>query len=208
MSIDSDLRQLVLAARAGIENLTPGEVSAELDKQDALLVDVREPVETAAGVIPTAMLVPRGVLERCAVRDAWPGSGARIILYSGTGSRSALAAGTLQQLGCRDVAHLDGGYRRWLAEGRTVLAPQPRVNPGPYGLGPGVVCAVPHDRPTVLRVRFADEWVGDLLARSSEQRGSLLDALCAGNISVEPCSFPEIDLTELDTSPERAQPST
>ncbi|MDN5749676.1 MAG: hypothetical protein L0H64_14355 [Pseudonocardia sp.] len=57
------IREIVIAARAGIENLEPADLAAELDRLGVLLVDVREPAETAYGAIPGAVLVPRGLLE-------------------------------------------------------------------------------------------------------------------------------------------------
>lgn len=50
----SRLRELVTAAKAGIENLTPAEAAGEIDESGVLLVDVREPAETTGGIIPTA----------------------------------------------------------------------------------------------------------------------------------------------------------
>jgi rhodanese-related sulfurtransferase len=122
------VKEMVTAAKAGIENLAPADVAAELERADALLVDVREPGETAHGVIPGAVLVPRGMLEFHA-DGASPyhldgfDPGRRVILYCAAGSRSALAARSLQELGYRDVAHLHGGFTAWLDEGRPVVAP-------------------------------------------------------------------------------------
>jgi rhodanese-related sulfurtransferase len=113
---------LVAAARAGIENLRPVEVAAELTQRDALLVDVREAREATKGVIPGAVVVPRGTLEF----RADPGSahfmpvftGAqRVIVYCTDGSRSALAGRPLQDLGYADVAHLEGGISAWADQG-------------------------------------------------------------------------------------------
>jgi rhodanese-related sulfurtransferase len=124
----TSVKELVTAARAGIENLTPAEVAAEVDEGEVLLVDVREPGETLKGVIPTAVLAPRGMLEFYADGTASQHLAGfeparRLIVYSASGSRSALAAASLQDLGYRDVAHLDGGYRRWLDDGWPVLPP-------------------------------------------------------------------------------------
>ena len=41
----------------------------------------------------------------------------RVILHCASGGRSALAAATLQQMGYRNVAHLDGGLRAWKEQG-------------------------------------------------------------------------------------------
>jgi rhodanese-related sulfurtransferase len=109
--------ELVIAARAGIENLSPSEVADELARGDVLLVDVREAEEAARGTLLGAVVLPRGLLEWAELDPR-----RRVVLISAVGSRSALAASTLHALGHRDVAHLDGGYRRWAAEGRPTTA--------------------------------------------------------------------------------------
>jgi len=43
-----------------------------------------------------------------------------IILYCSAGGRSALAADTLQQMGFRRVAHLEGGFTAWRDQGLPV----------------------------------------------------------------------------------------
>lgn len=122
------VKEMVIAAMAGIENLAPADVAAEIDGPGVLLVDVREPGETAHGFIPGAVLVPRGMLEfhadgasPCHLDGFDPGR--RVILYCAAGSRSALAARSLQELGYRDVAHLHGGLDTWIAGGRPVTGP-------------------------------------------------------------------------------------
>ena len=119
------VKDMVAAAKAGIENLTPDDVADELAQGDALLVDLREPTETAEGIIPGAVLAPRGMLEFHAdpatpyhLDDFDPAR--RVIVYCAAGSRSALGAVALQQLGYRDVAHLAGGFKAWVEEGRPV----------------------------------------------------------------------------------------
>jgi rhodanese-related sulfurtransferase len=48
-----------------------------------------------------------------------------MILHCASGGRSALAARTLQEMGYRDVAHLDGGLNAWKEAGQPIeLAPQ------------------------------------------------------------------------------------
>jgi rhodanese-related sulfurtransferase len=120
--------EMVTVAKAGIENLTPAEVADEIAGGDVLLVDLREPGETADGVIPGAVLAPRGMLEFHADPQTpyhLPGfdRARRVILYCAAGSRSALGASALQRLGYEDVGHLDGGYRAWVEEGRPVASP-------------------------------------------------------------------------------------
>ncbi len=117
--------EMVTAAKATIENLTTDQVAAELTDNDVVLVDLREPTETAKGVIPGAVTAPRGMLEFHAdpttpyhLEELDPGR--RTILYCASGGRSALAVGTLKALGYADVAHLDGGFNTWAAEDRPV----------------------------------------------------------------------------------------
>lgn len=116
--------QLVSEAKAQLENLTPDQVAAEV-AAGALLVDVREGTECALGMIPGALHIPRGMLEFRA-DPASPAHQAaldptrRIILHCASGGRSALSAMTLRQLGFDNVAHLDGGFRAWVAAGKPV----------------------------------------------------------------------------------------
>lgn len=119
--------RLVAAARADIENLTNDELDAELARGDVVLVDLREPSETAGGTIPGALCAPRGMLEFHAdptspyhLEPLDPTR--RTILYCASGGRSALAVRTLQTMGYTDVAHLADGYGAWAAERRPVTA--------------------------------------------------------------------------------------
>ncbi len=118
--------QLVSEARQRIENLTPDQVAAELERGRVLLVDLRESEERAErGAIAGAVHAPRGMLEFYADptnEDHRPefDPTRRTILYCAGGARSALAVVTLQQLGYTDVAHLVGGFTAWKVAGRAV----------------------------------------------------------------------------------------
>jgi rhodanese-related sulfurtransferase len=125
------LADMIATARSHVQNLTVEEVAAELERTDVVLIDVREPTETAAeGMIPGAIHAPRGMLEFHAEPTSPYHLDAlepdrRIILYCKSGGRSALAAATLQAMGFGDVAHLDGGVNAWLqAQRPTVRSPQ------------------------------------------------------------------------------------
>lgn len=117
---------MVAGAKQRVENLTPEQVAAEIEKGDAVLFDLREPEERAQhGMIPGAIGAARGMLEFWA-DPASPyhrpefDPGKRTILYCASGGRSALGAETLQQLGYANVAHLDGGFRGWQEAGRPI----------------------------------------------------------------------------------------
>jgi rhodanese-related sulfurtransferase len=116
--------ELVTEAKGRVENLDPDTVEQELDRGDAVLVDIRESEELAtAGRIPGSIHVPRGMLEFRAdpsspyhVEPLDPSR--RVILHCASGGRSALAAATLQEMGYTDVAHLDGGITGWKEAGK------------------------------------------------------------------------------------------
>ena len=119
--------QLIQEARARVQNLTVDQVAAELDGGGVTLVDIREPGEVESGAIPGALQAPRGMLEFYAdpsssYHRAEFDPAKRIMLYCGTGGRSALAADTLQQMGYANVAHLDGGFKAWAAAGKPVTS--------------------------------------------------------------------------------------
>lgn len=120
------VQELVAQARSQIDNLSAAEVARELESGAVTLVDIREPEETDRdGTIPGAVPAPRGMLEFYA-DPASPYHRAafdpdhRTILYCASGGRSALSVTTLRTLGYRDIAHLDGGLKAWLEQGRPV----------------------------------------------------------------------------------------
>jgi molybdopterin/thiamine biosynthesis adenylyltransferase/rhodanese-related sulfurtransferase len=76
------------------------------------LVDVREKDEWRGGYIPGAISIPRGFLEIQAEQKL-PDKSARIVAYCAGGTRSALAASTLQDLGYTNVETANPGFVRW-----------------------------------------------------------------------------------------------
>ena len=92
---------------------------------DTLLIDIRELAEFERGHIPGAVLLPRGLLEfeihglvqRTATDPDIAPEDRDIVLYCGTGGRSALAAETMARLGYRNVRSMSGGLVAW-AEAR------------------------------------------------------------------------------------------
>ncbi|MCB9664147.1 MAG: sulfurtransferase [Alphaproteobacteria bacterium] len=105
------------AARGRIREMGIDELRARLQHdRPPVVVDVREDREWAAGRIPGAVHLGKGVIERD-VEDAFPDLDEELVLYCGGGFRSALAAEALQQMGYRNVWSLAGGRRGWLAAG-------------------------------------------------------------------------------------------
>ena len=106
----ASINDLVAAARARIREASPQEVAA-WPAGSVALIDVREPDEYAAGHLPGAVNIPRGVLEFRSQELTRPDR--PLLLYCLTGGRSALAADSLRQLGFSDVRSLAGGVNAW-----------------------------------------------------------------------------------------------
>lgn len=102
---------LVDAARARIQEIPAAQLAAALHAQpEALLIDVREDAEYAAGHLIGALHLGRGVLERDIERHV-PDPDTPLYLYCGGGYRSALAADSLRQMGYRRAVSVDGGWK-------------------------------------------------------------------------------------------------
>jgi rhodanese-related sulfurtransferase len=115
--------EMVAEANAAVGTLTVEEAKPLVGKDDVVFVDVREGAELAAqGKIPGAVHAARGHLEFYADPSA-PfhkpelGSGKRLVLYCGSGGRSALAARTLKDMGIGNVVNMVGGFTAWQQQG-------------------------------------------------------------------------------------------
>lgn len=105
--------KLVEGVMQSVREIGTDEVRGMLDRLEAfLLIDVREDGEWAAGHIPGALHLGRGIIERD-IEHTVPDKAARIVLYCGGGYRSALAADSLQKMGYWQVLSLAGGWREW-----------------------------------------------------------------------------------------------
>jgi len=87
--------------------------------EKAVLIDVREDSEWAAGHAKGALHLGKGIIERD-IESKIPDKGAKLVLYCGGGFRSALAGDALQQMGYTHVISLDGGWRAYQGSGLPV----------------------------------------------------------------------------------------
>ena len=114
--------EVVARAKATIKECTVSEAKQFLTPE-ILLIDIREAAEFQRGYIPGAVLSPRGLLEfeihglveRTATNADVAPQDREIVLYCGTGGRSALAAETLTNMGYKNVQSMDGGIVAWAA---------------------------------------------------------------------------------------------
>ena len=90
-----------------------------VNTKNAVLLDVREPAEFAAGRLPRAINVP---LSQLASRPPELGklTGRPVIVYCERGGRSRNAGSALAKQGITDVYNLTGGYRAWKDAGLPV----------------------------------------------------------------------------------------
>lgn len=105
-------RDLLAQVKKGIREVSVDEVKKLLDtKAGTKLVDVRESEEYSQGRLPGAISVPRGYLE-LRIEDKAKRDEA-LVLYCAGGTRSALAAKALADMGYQNVVSMAGGYNRW-----------------------------------------------------------------------------------------------
>jgi rhodanese-related sulfurtransferase len=108
---------LVNEAKKHVKETNVADVKCRLDAgEEFILVDVREESEWAAGHLPGALHLGKGIIERD-IEQRVPDTSAKLILYCGGGYRSALTAENLQKMGYTNVESMDGGWKGWLAAG-------------------------------------------------------------------------------------------
>ena len=116
--------KIVNDAKTRIRECTVDDVKARQARGEKfLLVDVREDHEWAAGHLPGAVHLGKGIIERD-VETKYPDTGTEMVLYCGGGFRSALAADNLQKMGYTKVISMDGGFRGWKEAGLPIETPK------------------------------------------------------------------------------------
>ncbi len=122
------IMELVAAAKAVVPAISPEDVAAIIDRDNVLVVDVRDDGEVAqSGKIKGALHVSRGMLEFRAdaatpYHDPAFAKDKTIILYCASGGRAALAGKALIDLGYGDVRNL-GGFQDWAEFGGAIERP-------------------------------------------------------------------------------------
>lgn len=114
MSLVSRLHE----ALGAVPTVGPGEAKDLLDA-GAVLLDVREPYEWAAGHAPQARHLPLGQLPTRVERLP---ADREVVVVCRSGNRSRHAAAMLLRSG-RQARNLHGGMRAWAAAGLPVVGP-------------------------------------------------------------------------------------
>lgn len=97
-----------------VENLTPEEVARGLTEGRMLLVDVREPNETAVESYPDAFILPLSAFDPSEIPDP---QGKQVVFACRSGRRSVTASLAAQDQGYPYKSHLAGGILAWKAAG-------------------------------------------------------------------------------------------
>ncbi len=121
MPITKGYKALIAEANAVITTYSVEQVRARMGQDPRLqLVDIRDPRELEReGCVPGALHAPRGMLEFWVdpespyFKPVFADEDKEFVLFCGGGWRSALSAKALQEMGMRNVAHIDGGFGAW-----------------------------------------------------------------------------------------------
>ena len=97
-----------------VHDLTPEEVAKGLIEGRYLLIDVREPNETAAEAYPEGATMPLSAFDPAALPDP---EGRTVVFACRSGKRSVTASLAAQERGFPYDHHLAGGMIGWKAAG-------------------------------------------------------------------------------------------
>jgi rhodanese-related sulfurtransferase len=119
------LLDTVAAAKRATPVVTLDQLKDAIDDPNVWIIDVREPDEYASGHIPTAINIPRGVLEF----KIWgkigypedPDMDQKMYLYCSAGSRCALATKALRDLGFAEVYRTNLKLKEWSEAGNELV---------------------------------------------------------------------------------------
>lgn len=121
----TSVKEMMAAADAVVERITPQQARDMMSDGDVLFLDVRDAPEIAqTGKIAKAHHISRGMLEFRAdpetpYHDPLLRKDCPIVLYCGSGGRSALAGKVLKEMGYRKVYNL-GAFKDWAEAGGEV----------------------------------------------------------------------------------------
>ena len=123
MSIKSP-QTLVSEALNEVKTITPEEAMKLNSENKCNLIDIRDGVELEKlGAIENSFHIPRGLLEfsihpeSAYVQNNQIDLNKETVLFCAAGGRSALAAKTLQEMGFKNVSHVEGGFGLMVQKG-------------------------------------------------------------------------------------------
>ena len=111
-------KEMLAEANSAVETIPVERAISMADDPNVVFVDVREGAEREKGTIKGSVHASRSFLEFHAdpaspMHKPELASGRKLVLFCGSGGRSALAAKTLKDMGVENVAHVAGGFGAW-----------------------------------------------------------------------------------------------
>ena len=97
-----------------VARLTPAEATLLMNREDALVLDVRETGEWSSGHIQGARHIALAQLDK-RISELEKFKDRPIIICCASGNRSSSACGQLKKIGFEKVFSLDGGISAWLS---------------------------------------------------------------------------------------------
>ena len=118
VALISGMMLLVITVRrpGGASALSPAQATLLINRENAQLIDIREPNEYVAGHLGDSRNIPAGSLAERAT-ELEPFKDKPLILICQSGMRSSAARSTLAKLGFLKVHTLDGGVAAWTEAG-------------------------------------------------------------------------------------------
>ncbi len=110
---------LVITSLRGGRGVSPAEATALINRDDALVIDVREAGEFASGHILNARHIPLADLEK-RIGELEKFKDKPVIVNCQSGGRSASACAVLKKAGFASVHNLEGGIGAWEQAGMPI----------------------------------------------------------------------------------------
>lgn len=118
------VQDLVMLAKQHLREIELEDADRAIREAD-VLIDVREAEEFNAGHIPSAINIPRGLLEfKISSDPELEKRDLKIVLYCQTSGRAALSGSALKEMGYLQVMSIAGGFDAWSAKGKAIDLPQ------------------------------------------------------------------------------------
>jgi len=120
-AVDKTPEQVVREAKASISEMSINEVKKMIDnREDIILLDVRDSEEYETGHIPGAINISRGSLD-FKVHLIIPDKNEKVVVYCGLDLRSPLATKSMNDLGYKKAVNMIGGLKAWKESGYPIV---------------------------------------------------------------------------------------
>ena len=120
----------IVSKGIGAKILSPAETSSLMNRENAVLIDIREKENLDLGIIPQALRLPESSLQKelgneKLLKKLQDGKNKKkpVIMITSRRSSSASAEKTFFQNGFKEVFRFDGGVEAWVEAGLVIKRP-------------------------------------------------------------------------------------